>query len=1075
MVIELQDNASMCKSNSDRTKQTVLRSWCPGRITLRYFFLLVLLLSCLPFLLPKFINNDYIRHKALGLIGQDLGRHMDVDHIAMSFFPRPGFRLDGIAIHPDDTITIGIETAFLFPDIGTLLSRTPFPLTGELILKQMSLVSAQNTPATSLPLPLEPFNGSTLKSLAMHFSYTSLQHFALTIRGSHLRISPKTHPEHTLYARSLNAEIKKNPEIISILIDPIGFDPPDMLLGIGFHRNNASHTSQLNFTGHKISVSPLRAMASTFLKKSTIATTLFHIVRQGTIPHITVNFQNYDDKFLFDPQKMIINAELQGGTIAIPSTPLIATDVTAMVQVKDGILCPQISRGTVEEAQLKQGTLQVNLLDKNHAFKGKFPIKVNLEKLPGVLKSLLPGTPLSRELDLAEKIAGSATGTLELTQTGRTLKVAVHCKNIDVTGSYQRFPGNTFQLQAKAFFFDKDKITFKEVKGTIGPCRISQISGEINLGAPHFFDITSGQGMFPIQSTLNWLTQFHPVRPLVAPFSTSQGNLTLDHMTLKGALSAPTQWDYAVQGTCARGSLYQEAGENSISDISFSFDLFPHGFTLENIMGTIHNMDLVLENSHTNGFTTPQRQLFRDLQPPITLTNATLKKTDQDFSFQCQITFPRGISMAMTGTGSNQHTILEKLEIKHSPLSLAEISHHPGSPLTFKGKLNIETIRNLFTQNSGTAAALSLGENKGECFLASGPGKGVTLFLDHLDMNTLLACTGIKGDKNLHPETDLNIPVNTALHTKKNTPKIHQSLKTKDKGTDNKDDNGARIPHVDMIPRPMHVNVGTFAFNSFLISPLALQIFPLPTGTDVAIQESRCCGLPITGVIRKEAKTLKLTLETDAQDLDFTTTLGCFMENHHLIEGKYALKAKLFSMFRGNDNPETQLITGFQGPFELYAQNGRIFQMTLLSRILSLINVSNLLRAKLPDLVQQGFAYDTMIFKGEIKESRIFIKKGVINGVDMTLLITGWIDPVGKTMDILCFVSPLKSVDDLIQKLPIINTMLQGDLISIPITVKGNLYDPEVMALSPVEVTKGIFNTLKDILTTPLTLLKKLP
>ncbi len=1063
----------MCKSNSHRTKQTVSRSWHPGRITLRCFFVLVILLSCLPFLFSKFINNDYIRHKALGLIGQDLGRHMDIDHIAMTFFPRPGFRLDGLALHPDDTITIGIESAFLFPDIG--ISRTPFPLTGEIILKQITLASAPHTPATVLPLPLEPFNGSTLKSLAMHFFYTSLQDFTLTIRGSHLRISPETHPEHTLYARSLNAEIKKTPEILSILIEPIGFDPPAMLLGVGFQRDNASNISQLRFTGRNISVPPLRAMASTFLKKSTIARTLFNIVSEGTIPYITVNFQNSDDKFLFDPQKMTVNAELQGGTIAIPSTPLIATDVTAMVQVKNGILCPQISRGTVEEARLKKGTLQVNLLDKNHAFKGQFPLKVNLGKLPGVLKSLLPDSPLSRELDLTEKIAGSATGILELTRTGRNLKVVVHCKNIDLTGSYQRFPGNTFQLQAKAFSFDKDKITLKKVKGTIGPCQISQISGGINLGAPHFFDITSGRGMFPIQSTLAWLTQFHPIRPLVAPFSTSRGNLSLDQMTLKGALSAPAQWDYALQGTWARGSLYQGPGEKGISDISFSFDLFPHGFTLENITATIHDMGLVVKNSHTNYFTTPQRQLFRDLQPPITLTNATLGKTDQDLSFQCQATFPRGISMAMTGTGNHKNIVLEKLEIEHPPLSRAEISHHPGRPLTFKGKLNIKTIRQLFTQNSGTAAALALAENKGECFLASGPGKGVTLFLDHLDMNTLLAFTGIKGDKNFHPETDPNIPGNSALSTKKNVAKSHEALKTKDKGTDNKEDNGARIPHVDMIPRPMHVNVGTFAFNRFLISPLALEVFPLPTGTDVEIQESRCCGLPITGVIRKEAKTIKLTLETDAQDLDFTTTLGCFMGDHHRIEGKYALKAKLFSMSRGNANPETQLISGFQGPFELYAQNGRIFQMTLLSRILSLINVSNLFKAKLPDLVQQGFAYDTMIFKGEIKESRIFIKKGVINGVDMTLLITGWIDPLEKTMDLLCFVSPLKSVDELIQKLPVINTMFQGDLISIPITAKGDLYHPEVMALSPVEVTKGIFNTLKDILTTPLTLLKKLP
>ena len=837
----------MGKSNTHRTKQTVSRSWRPGRIVLSFFFILILLLSCLPFLLPKLINNDYIRHKALGLIGQDLGRHMDVDHIAMTFFPRPGFRLDGLTLHPDDTITIGVKSAFLFPDISTLLSRNPFPLTGELIMKQISLVSAA-PPAKALPLPLQFFNGSTLKSLAMHFSYTSVEHFALTIRGSHLRISPEAHPEHTLYARSLSAEIKKTQKMLSIHLDPIGFDPPDMLLGVRFLRDNTLHTSQLNFTGHNVSVSPLRAISSIFLKKSAIASTLFHIVRKGTIPHITVDFQNDEDKFLFDPQKMTINAELQGGTIAIPATPLIATDVTAMVQVKNGILSPQISQGTVEAARLNQGTLQVNLLDKNHAFKGKFFLKANLEKLPGVLKSLLPDTPLSRELDLTEKIAGSATGILELTRScGKTLEVAVHCKNIDVTGSYQRFPGNTFQLEAKAFSFDKGKITLKGMKGTIGPCQISQTSGGVNLKSPHFFNITSGPGIFPMQSTLAWLTQFHPMRPLVAPLSTSRGELSLDHLTLKGALSAPTQWDYAVQGTFARGSLYQEPGEKGISDISFSFDLSPHVFALKKFTATIHNTDLVINNCHTNGFPIPQQQLLRDFQPPITLSNVTLGKTDQDLSFQCQATFPRGIFMAMTGTHSNQHTILEKLEIKHPPLSRAEISHPPGSPLTFKGKLNIKTIKQLFKQNSATAAALALGENTGKCLLASGPGEGITLSLDHLDMKTLLAFTDIKDAKTLPSKADLNIPGNGDLHAQKNAAKSHPALTTKDKCMIPKEDHGALIPNVDMIPRPMHINVGTFGFNRFLISPLALEVFFLPTGTDVEIQESGCCGLPITG------------------------------------------------------------------------------------------------------------------------------------------------------------------------------------------------------------------------------------
>jgi len=1070
--IGLEGNAFMGKSNSDRTEQTVSRSRRPGRIILKYLLLLIILLSCLPFLLPKLISSDYIRHKALDLLGQELGHHMGVDHIAMTFFPRPGFRLEGLIIYPRDTIGIGIKTALFFPNIGTLFSQKTFPLAGELILKQITPVSPEQNTTPPLPLPLEAFKGSAIETLAINFSYTSLQQFSLNIRGAHLRIASKIHPDHPIYARSLGAKIKKKPEMLSITLEPTQFAPP-LLLGVRFQRDNTAHTSQLSFTGQNVSVIPLRAMATTFFKKNAIVATLFHIIRKGTIPHIKVDFKNSDDKFLFDPKKMHIDAQLHGGTIAIPSTRLVAKDVTATVQVKNGLLLPQISQGTLEEAQIKQGTLQVDLLGKN-AFKGKFFLDANLAKLPGVLQSLLPNTPLARELELTKNITGTTSGTLELAKKGGKLKVKVNCTHIDMTGSYQRFPDKFFHLKGNAFSFEKDKITLKEISGTIGSSQISQISGKINLTSPHLIDITTARGIFPIQNILTWVAQFQPIGPLVTPFLSSRGTLTLDHMALKGALSDPNQWTYAAQGYCSQGEFYQTHGKKGISDISFSFDLLPHAFKLENIKGTIQAMGPLFENN-TNRLNTPQFQLLRGLKTPITLTDGTLGKKNEVLSFQCRATFPQGASITLGGTGNNENIILKKLEIKESHLSSAQVSYHPGGPLIFKGKVNLETIRQLFKLGSTAADALRLPSTQGTCFLSSSPEKGVTLFLERLNLNAFLSATDTDKKEEPLPQKNKDISQDNALHGKKMPLKTEQASENKANGMAGKENGSSQIPYVDMIPRPTLVTIGTLEFSHFLISPLALQLFPLPTGTDVAIQDSRWCGLPLMGVIRKEANTLKLTLETDAQDLDFTTSLKCFMGNHHLIEGKYAIKATLFSRSQGKTNQGAQLISGFQGSFELYAREGRIFKMTLLSRVLSLINVSSLLKAKLPDLLQEGFAYDTMIFKGNIKESRIFIQKGVISGVDMTLLITGWIDPLEKTMDLLCFVSPLKSVDTLIQKLPIINTMFQGNLISIPITVKGNLYDPDVITLPPVEVTKGIFNTLKDILSTPLTLLKKLP
>ncbi len=1036
---------------------------------------LVLIIVSLPFILPRVIDSDYIRHRVFALLGQELGRGIEADHIAITLFPRPGFRLTGVTLHPGGTAALEIKSALLFPDLGTFFSTAPHPLTGELFLKQITLVKAPPRGAVPPP-PLNAVKSGTLKTLAVHFSYTSLQRFFLNIRGAGLHMALETAPTQSITARSFLAEIKKDSELFTADLKPTAFNSPAMTLGVRFHMDGTA--SQLCFTGENVSVPPLREMASTLLKESAIATTLFHIIKDGFVPHITVNFQNSKDKFLFDPQQMVIKGDIRHGTIAIPATMLLATDVAATVTVENGILSPHLSGAMVESSRLNQGTLQVNLLKKGHPFQGKFFLTANLGELPGILQSLLPDTQLSHELTLTEKIAGSATGTLELARTAGQLSVKVNCTHIDLSGTYQRFPGNTFRLQGDEFSFDKEKITLNGFKGTIGASQLSQVSGTIHLRSPHLLDLCTAGGVFPLKEILSWLTQFkNPMASLLTPLLSSQGTITLDHVSLKGPLLSPEAWTWGVRGSCVGGSVYEDLPGKGISDISLAFDLFPDGFTVKDLTATLHDTAPLMAH-FPSLFTSPGLgPLFRDLHTPIFLTNVTLKKkvtlkknTDLP-AFQADITFPGGVSMKVTGNTHQEALTLENLEMDDPPLSSWTMTYHPGAAPMVKGKLSLDTVRKLFKPESPIAEKVTIPGSQGPVFLASGPENGVTLFLGHLDLTTLLHATGqaedLPADNGINPD---NAPPGD-----KDTKETEQPV-THDGNASTANAPGIFvIPHATLIPRPLVIHADTLEFNDFNSSPFIFRIFPGPEGLDGVIEESQWCGLPVTGEICQGKNALQVTLETDARDVDFTTTLDCLMGDAHLIKGRYDLKASLSSVSPEKGPSPGNFSCRLQGPFELYARNGRIFQMTLLSRVLSLINVSSLLKAKLPDLVQHGFAYDTMIFKGNVSENRISIKKGVINGVDMTLIVSGWIDPIQKTMDLLFFISPLKSVDSLIQKLPIINTMFKGDLISIPITAKGPIHDPVVMALSPMEITKGLFNTLKDILTTPLTLLKKLP
>ena len=92
----------------------------------------------------------------------------------------------------------------------------------------------------------------------------------------------------------------------------------------------------------------------------------------------------------------------------------------------------------------------------------------------------------------------------------------------------------------------------------------------------------------------------------------------------------------------------------------------------------------------------------------------------------------------------------------------------------------------------------------------------------------------------------------------------------------------------------------------------------------------------------------------------------------------------------------------------------------------------------------------------------------------MTLIFSGWIDPVKDTLDLTCLVAPFKTIDLIIEKIPILNTILNGRLVSVPVKATGTLFDPIVVPLHPSAVGEGLITMMSDILKTPVKLWDKI-
>ena len=68
--------------------------------------------------------------------------------------------------------------------------------------------------------------------------------------------------------------------------------------------------------------------------------------------------------------------------------------------------------------------------------------------------------------------------------------------------------------------------------------------------------------------------------------------------------------------------------------------------------------------------------------------------------------------------------------------------------------------------------------------------------------------------------------------------------------------------------------------------------------------------------------------------------------------------------------------------------------------------------------------------------------------------------------------SPFKAVDFVVKKTPLINGLLGGTLVSIPVKVKGDIENPNISFLSSMSVGKKLLDTTKRTLKAPLKIFK---
>jgi len=102
---------------------------------------------------------------------------------------------------------------------------------------------------------------------------------------------------------------------------------------------------------------------------------------------------------------------------------------------------------------------------------------------------------------------------------------------------------------------------------------------------------------------------------------------------------------------------------------------------------------------------------------------------------------------------------------------------------------------------------------------------------------------------------------------------------------------------------------------------------------------------------------------------------------------------------------DNALVRDLHGDVAFRATKGRVYRLNLLSKILALLNVTQLFLGKVPDLAHEGFAYNSVAIKGTLSDGKLKIGEAVLDGSSMNIVGQGEVNVRTGKLDIAALAS----------------------------------------------------------------------
>jgi len=913
-----------------------------------------------------------------------------------------------------------------------------------------------------------------------------------------------------LNGQKLKAAFAMHEGKTELSLDELSLDSPSLYVtGKLLLDQDPSPEVILELQGRDLDVHSLREVVLSLAGNIRNVDKFFKIVRGGHVPWVTLSARGKSLSDLKTLDNTLIEGAMDHGNIFVPRAELDLTKVKGKAIISRGILQGNDLEAKLGNSSGRQGSLTLGLRKKDKAFHLDIMVQADLIQLPPILKRVGKNERFLRELSFFDEVKGSAIGRLVLGEEKRSIRARVDVSEFNLDAKYRRVP-YPLKIRQGRLCYSATEIDLSGLKGELGASSFSDLGVRIDWSRPSDLRIESGEICLFLDEIHPWLSSFEAL-----PFFHSlkdtgiNGTLLFSNLSLKGPLRSPKDWlvlatgkarelvfdssqfpgpikvskgNFDVLEDTTRQELHFQETQISMLDafltVSGYLDDYRKGLNLADI-NLKGNVNLEGTNWISNLLHIPNE--FKVRSPLSVSEGRFLWDKGVKTCFKGDLLLQSGPQISVDIVKEPESFVFKNLHVRdEDSQASAELTMEKDAfSVNFTGKISEATIHKVFIRKLSYLSELqgdfkaSILFNQPKRSTAQGKLTGKELIFpwglkvplrigsfaingqgDQIKVDSAVCtwgeCRGVLDGTLNFAETeyafDMSISSDALILDKL---KILFEMGPRDKETNR------------LWNAPVHgnvkLNLGAFTYDeNFTWTPFQADISFHPEKVTVSVTDAELCGISTPGTLEWTTEEVSFDFRPMAEKQDLDPTVNCLRGGKVRATGLFDLKGDIKARGKAEHLSES-----VQGKLEAFAENGRINHSIPLEKVFAYLSVIEIFRGQLPNMTEEGLAYKSITIRGDFQEGKFVLKEGVLNGFSMNMAAEGYYDLKDKRMKGTLLVAPMATADSVIDKIPGINHIMGGTLVSIPVKIEGELSDPVVNVLPASSVGEGLWGMMK--------------